>query len=86
MNRMPATDPLRLQPEPLRLDDRIRILQQAFASTAKLTFHQILEAARSIQEVIVTFLAILEMIRRGMIVAKQKSPFAEISLVRVQSG
>ena len=82
MDRMPRSEPLQVQTEPLKLDDSIRAIQQAFASARRVAFRQVLKTAGLIREVLVTFLAVLEMMRRGMIVAQQSAPFDEIYLVR----
>lgn len=82
MERMPRSEPLHVQTEPLKLDDSIRMIQEAFASAHQVAFREVLGAAGHILEVVVMFLAVLEMMRRGMIVARQSAPFGEIYLMR----
>ena len=82
MDRMPKSEPLQVRMEPIKLDDSIRVIHQAFASARRIPLQRILKTARHIQEVVVTFLAVLEMMRRGMIIAQQSAPFDEIYLVR----
>ncbi len=82
MDRMPKSEPLQVEVEPIKLDDSIRAIHQAFASARRVSFRQVLKTARHIQEVVVLFLAVLEMMRRGMIVAQQPTPFEEIYLMR----
>ena len=84
MDRMPSTEPLQISAEPIKLDDRIRIIHQAFGVASRITFLKILQGAGHIQEVVVTFLAILEMMRRGVIVVHQSSAFAEIYLRKTE--
>ena len=84
MDRMPSTEPLQISAEPIKLDDRIRIIHQAFGVASRITFLKILQGAGQIQEVVVTFLAILEMMRRGVIVVHQSSAFAEIYLRKTE--
>ncbi len=83
MDRLPRNEPLRVQPHPFKLDDRIRQIQKAFGSDRKITFRQVLKDARHINEVVITFLAILEMLRRGILEVEQGEPFAEIYLLRI---
>ncbi|UCH11164.1 MAG: segregation/condensation protein A, partial [Fidelibacterota bacterium] len=78
MDRMPKYEPLTVVTEPIKLDESIRAIQQAFAVAGRVTFREVLSAARHIQEVVVTFLAVLEMIRRGMILVQQSAPFQDI--------
>lgn len=84
IDRMPSPEPLQIIAEPIRLDDRIRIINQAFGVASRITFLKILQGAGQIQEVIVTFLAILEMMRRGVIVVRQSASFAEIYLQKTE--
>ncbi len=85
MDRMPRSEPLQLNTEPIKLEDSIRTIHRAFASARKVAFSQVLEAARQVHEVVVLFLAVLEMIRRGLIVVKQSEPFDEIYLTRTRA-
>ena len=82
MESMPRLEPLMLRTEPIKLDDSIRVIQESFASYRQISFRQVLLTARHMQEIVVTFLAVLEMMRRGMIIATQDTPFGEINLVR----
>jgi segregation and condensation protein A len=82
MDRMPKYEPLTVVAEPIKLDESIRAIQQAFAVAGRVAFREILSTARHIHEVVVTFLAVLEMIRRGMIVVEQSEAFQDIYLVR----
>lgn len=84
IDRLPSTEPLQISAEPIRLDDRIRIINQAIGVTSRITFLKILQGVGQIQEVIVTFLAILEMMRRGVIVVRQSATFAEIYLQKTE--
>ena len=82
LDRMPKSEPMQVRMEPIKLDDSIRAIHQAFASARRIPLQRILKTARHIQEVVVTFLAVLEMMRRGMIIAEQSAPFDKIYLVR----
>jgi segregation and condensation protein A len=82
MERMSGSDSLVVLREPVKLDESIRKIQQFLAVTRRITLRSVLEQASHIQEVVVTFLAVLEMMRRGMLKVEQKKPFQEIYLVR----
>ncbi|MFB0516097.1 MAG: ScpA family protein, partial [Candidatus Neomarinimicrobiota bacterium] len=83
MDRMPRPGPLEVRTEPIKLDDTIRTIHQAFASVGRIAFRQVLMTARNVREVVITFLAVLEMMRTGMIIVEQSAPFEDIYLVRV---
>ena len=80
MGRLPQEVALDMEAEPIRLDDTIRTIRLALAASGKVSFRQILTATRQVQEVVVVFLAVLEMMRRGGLVVMQSGPFGEIFL------
>lgn len=82
MDRMPKSEPLKVRADPIKLDDSIRIIHQALATARRVSFQELMKTAKQLQEVVVLFLAVLEMMRRGTIVAKQSAPFNEIFLIR----
>jgi len=70
------------QEEAARLEEKVAHLRQAVAaSRGPLTFRRLLAECRTRREVIVLFLALLELIKRGEVWAHQDSPFGEIVLV-----
>jgi segregation and condensation protein A len=82
MERMSGSDSLVVLREPVKLDESIRKIQQFLAVARRITLRSVLEQASHIQEVVVTFLAVLEMMRRGLLIVEQNKPFQEIYLVR----
>ncbi|MEE9465931.1 MAG: segregation/condensation protein A [Candidatus Neomarinimicrobiota bacterium] len=84
MDRLPRNEPLKIRPEPIKLDDRIRAIHQAFGSAQRIAFRQVLKGARHVNEVVITFLAVLEMLRQGAIEVEQEGPFTEIYLLRTR--
>ncbi len=82
MDRLPKNQPLLVQTEPFKLGDSIERIHKAFGSDTRITFLQVLKDARNINEIVITFLAVLEMLRQGLIVVEQDEPFAEIYLLR----
>lgn len=82
MDRMSSTEALVVRREPVNLDESIRRIQQFLAASRRITLRSVLEQASHVQEVVVTFLAVLEMMRRGVLVVEQDKPFQEIHLVR----
>lgn len=62
------------------VSEKIESLITRLRSTQVLRFSELFEAATSRTEVVVTFLAVLELTRLRMIVPTQSEPFAEITL------
>jgi len=74
--------PLVPQQEAMRLEETISRLRQALSSrSGPMPFRELLEACSTRREVIVLFLALLELIKRGEAWAEQEAPFAEIVIV-----
>ena len=70
-----------IAPISVSINDRIRIIEQAVTGGRRVHFTGLLMRADSRVEIIVTFLAVLELIKRGRITAQQDDVFGEIYLV-----
>lgn len=64
----------------IKLEDKLAELRVAFAEKLKIGFNEIAEQNRTITEIIILFIALLELIRLGEIRVKQDSEFGEIVL------
>lgn len=64
--------------------DKVHHFETLLMASARLYFTGLLAAATSRHEVIVSFLAVLELIRRGRITVQQESIFGEIVLERLE--
>jgi segregation and condensation protein A len=64
----------------VRLRDRIQIIITALRKTGRTTFQKIFKQARSKLEVIVSFLAVLELIKQNLVKVEQDTLFGEIEL------
>ncbi|MCX7785002.1 MAG: segregation/condensation protein A [candidate division WOR-3 bacterium] len=73
---------LEIQPIEIRLEDKITELRQIFIHKQKLFFSEIALKAQTISEIVILFIAILELVRLGELRVKQSVEFAEIELER----
>jgi segregation and condensation protein A len=64
----------------MKLEDKLAELRVAFAEKLKIGFNEIAEQNRTITEIIILFIALLELIRLGEIRVKQDTEFGEIVL------
>jgi segregation and condensation protein A len=71
------TEPLEMPPQ-VTVRERIEQLMAMLASRGAATFSEI--SGYSVPFVVATFLAVLELVRQGVLSASQQEPFAEISL------
>src|SRR6266513_2794349 len=67
------------------VSEKIELLRQAMAARPALKFSELFEQTTSRSEVVVTFLALLELIRLKQIVVAQPAPFSEIEIRRAPS-
>ena len=84
LERLPREEPeAGPAPQAVRLEDRMRRLVRRLAGGAPLRFADLVAAASTRVEVIVDFLAVLELVRAGYAEARQDGAFGEIELAAV---
>ena len=70
-------------PPKVTIRDQVRLIARSLRATPRLSFQKLLENAASRMEVLVTFLAVLELVKRCKIEARQERLFGEIELLSV---
>ena len=65
----------------ISIHDKMDFIRQALTEKGRISFHHLLTAARSRLEVIVTFLAVLELMRQHEITVQQPGLFEDIVIV-----
>jgi segregation and condensation protein A len=65
------------------VSEKIEYLMRTTSERGRIRFSELFEGASSRSEVVVTFLALLELIRLKQLTAAQPEPFAEIEICRV---
>jgi len=65
------------------VSEKIEVLMRLIRERAEVRFSELFETAMSRSEVVVTFLALLELIRLRQVIATQPQPFGEIFISRV---
>jgi segregation and condensation protein A len=65
------------------VSEKIEYLMRTTSERGRIKFSELFEGASSRSEVVVTFLALLELIRLKQLTAAQPEPFAEIEICRV---
>lgn len=66
------------------VEERLHEMTEALRTRASMSFHEVVRGAGSKMEVVVSFLALLELLRRRVIVARQSDSFGEIELEHAQ--
>lgn len=68
-------------PPRVTIRDRIAIIRRELRPRGQANFQSLLVGAKSRMEIVVTFLAVLELIKRRWVVAQQESAFGEILII-----
>jgi len=83
IQKLPDVNPYDLRHEPINLDEQISFLEGQFKMNDRLLFHHLMPHMKTRLCIVVTFLAILEMLRRNKIEIEQNHPFGELTLVKI---
>ncbi|MDH3555944.1 MAG: segregation/condensation protein A [Deltaproteobacteria bacterium] len=87
MKKAEPEELMQMRAETMRLKDRINQLMEILAGVSSITFHELFAGQARRAEIIVTFLAILEVVRLQMVRAFQHQPSGIIRLyLAVENG
>lgn len=71
--------------EDLTVGKKITQLLERLAATPKISFQRLFDRMTSRLEIVVTFLSLLEMVRRGLVRITQRRAFSDIEIIKVSS-
>ncbi len=74
-----------VRPYRVSIRDKIRLVVKVLQSGGGTSFTRLLEDTRTRLEVIVTFMAVLELIKRRQVVARQQAMFGDIEIVPTET-
>ena len=83
MDNKPVVSSLEMQKEPVKLEQQKEFIYKYFDGDGKLRFSSILDKLKSRMEVVVTFLAILDLVREGLCIVIQEKIFGELVLQKI---
>ncbi|MYA18991.1 MAG: hypothetical protein F4Z25_01695 [Chloroflexi bacterium] len=87
LERLPEEEPqTEVEREAVVLRDRVSLLTERLERDRTVSFRELIGAATSRLVVIVDFLAVLELIRRRYVEARQDDAFGEITLARIEGA
>lgn len=87
MKKAEPEELMQMRAETMRLKDRINQLMEILAGVSSITFHELFAGQARKAEIIITFLAILEVVRLQMVRAFQHQPSGIIRLyLAVENG
>ncbi len=82
LRRADVPDPLEITPEELNVGQCLVLLLDRLATESPLEFSRLFEGSGRRTEIIVTFLALLELLRRRLATARQAEPMGPIMVYR----
>ena len=83
IHRLPDVNPYQLHEEPIHLDEQIAFLKGEIDSAKRLCFTALFPFLKTRLRIVVTFMAILEMLRTNQVLLEQDEPFGEIILTGI---
>ena len=85
MDSMPVVSQFELNREPVKLEEQKKFIFKYFDGEGKLKFSTILSKLETRMEIVVTFLAILDLVRDGSCKLIQESVFGDLELQKIDS-
>ena len=83
MEKRPVISQFELNREPIKLEKQKEFLFKFFDGDGRLKFSTLLKELKTRMEIIVTFLAILDLVREGTCSLEQNDVFDEIELIHL---
>ena len=80
LHRLPEVNPYEIRQEPIHLDDQIQFLLKTLPASGSVTFNSLFPSLQTKLKIVVTFMAILELLRNKQIRITQEHPFGDVSL------
>tara|TARA_B100000287_G_scaffold81617_1_gene74259 strand:- start:1402 stop:2130 length:729 start_codon:yes stop_codon:yes gene_type:complete len=85
MDNMPVVSQFELNREPVKLEEQKKFIYRYFDGEGKLKFSTILDKLKTRMEIVVTFLAILDLVRDGSCKLIQEKVFGDLELQKIDS-
>lgn len=86
LEQMPKTERVEIEPECLNVAERIAEILEQLAPGDEIAFEDLFRGAREITDVVVTFLAVLELVRLRLVRVWQAVAYGQIRIVGIQGG
>ena len=83
MDSMPVVSQFELNREPVKLEEQKKFIFKHFDGDGKLKFSTILDKLETRMEIVVTFLAILDLVREGSCKVIQENVFGDLELQKI---
>jgi len=85
MAEFDSPDVSRIVPEEFTVEEKINVIREMMSRQRQVAFRELFAGSASRLEVVVTFIALLELLKRTEITSKQESAFGEIWIYKAES-
>ena len=85
MVSLPSDLPYNVSMDSVSVDEQVMFLIGQFESSNRIFFHDLIPFLKTRLKIIVTFMAILQMLQESQLQIEQKEPFADIVLIKKKS-
>ena len=82
MVTLPSDLPYSVNMDPVNVDEQIMFVIQQFKNSNRMLFHDLIPLLQTRLKIIVTFLAILQMLQENQLIIEQNAPFSDIVLIK----
>ncbi|OGO07242.1 MAG: hypothetical protein A2Y61_07730 [Chloroflexi bacterium RBG_13_60_13] len=85
LDRLPAEPPIGIERSTVTIRQKLAEIEEALKREGRLSFRRLVSACRSRVEVVVSFMAVLELIKGLRVSAEQEELFGDIALVALET-
>lgn len=84
MDNRPVISQFELVKEPIKLEEQKEMIIKYFDGEGKIIFNNLIKILKSKMEIIVTFLAVLDLVKEGICIISQSDVYDQIELINLQ--
>jgi segregation and condensation protein A len=82
IENQPEVNPYELQQEEVNVNEQVELIRLFFSAKKKFYFSELGKLLTSKLKIVVTFMALLEMLKNGEIDILQKTPFSKMQILK----
>ena len=84
IDNRPVISQFELIREPIKLEEQKEMIKKYFDGEGKIIFNNLVKILKSKMEIIVTFLAVLDLVKEGICILGQSDVYGQIELTNLQ--
>ncbi len=84
MDNRPVISQFELSREPIKLEKQKELIKKYFDGESKIIFNNLIKILKTKMEIIVTFLAVLDLVKEGVCIISQSDVYSQIELINLE--